>query len=264
MTTFVKIDPPGSWCNHQALRDIVGTLSEKPQSFVDVGCGSGAITKVLLDEGMKGTAVDFSADALAVARDFLKDELARGQVTLVEGDATQDVSVPRDHDCGISYMVMEHVEDDVDFARKCGALVRHGGHFVFAVPGRRDKWTIEDETVGHLRRYDREDLRAVLQKAGFEDVKVISVAVPVSNMLLGLSDYMVRRSGEVAKKDTMSLEQQTKLSGIREIPWKTVFPSWVKIILNRYTLYPLFVIQRLFYHTGLGITMIGYGRVAKA
>ena len=40
-----------------------------------------------------------------------------------------------------------------------------------------------------------------------------------------------------------------------------MFPSWVKLILNRYTLYPLFIAQRLFYHTGLGVTMLGFGRV---
>jgi SAM-dependent methyltransferase len=260
---FVKIDPPGTFCNNQALRDILNGLPVRPQSFVDVGCGGGAVSKVLLDMNMKGTAIDYSTEALKIAREELKDYAALGRIAIVEGDATKDVAVSKDHDCGISYMVMEHVEDDVGFARQCAQLVRDGGHFVFAVPGRRDKWTVEDETVGHLRRYDRDDLKAVLEKAGLQDVKVISVAVPVANLLLGVSDYMIKRSGELSKKDTMSLEEQTKLSGIREIPWKTVFPAWVKIILNPITLYPLFVIQRLFYRTGLGVTMIGYGRVAR-
>ena len=40
-----------------------------------------------------------------------------------------------------------------------------------------------------------------------------------------------------------------------------MFPSWVRIILNRTTLYPLFVIQRLFYRTGLGLVMMGIGRI---
>jgi len=40
-----------------------------------------------------------------------------------------------------------------------------------------------------------------------------------------------------------------------------VFPCWVRLILNRITLYPLFVIQRWFYRTGLGLVMMGTGRV---
>jgi hypothetical protein len=40
-------------------------------------------------------------------------------------------------------------------------------------------------------------------------------------------------------------------------------PAWAKIVLNRYALYPLFVVQRLFYGTGLGVTMLGLGRVPR-
>jgi len=258
---FVKIDPPGTWCNNQALRDIIRSLPGKKKRFVDIGCGGGPISKVLLDMDMQGTALDYSVEALKVCRSHLADYVVRGQVDIVEGDATKEIGIPTDHDCGVSYMVMEHVEDDIGFAKKCSSFVRDGGHFIFAVPGRKDKWTLEDETVGHLRRYDRDDLKQVLEKAGLKDVKVISVAVPVANMLLGISDVMVRRSAEMAKKE-LSLEEQTKLSGIREIPWKTVFPSWVSIILNQATLYPFFIIQRWFYNTGFGVTMIGYGRVS--
>jgi len=38
-------------------------------------------------------------------------------------------------------------------------------------------------------------------------------------------------------------------------------PPIARIILNRVTLYPLFVIQRMFYRTGLGVVMMGMGRV---
>jgi len=79
-------------------------------------------------------------------------------------------------------------------------------------------------------------------------------------MLFKLSLWMVARSGETAKVG-QSQREQTETSGIRDIPWKTVFPSWVRIILNRKMLYPLFVIQRMFYRTGLGVVMMGMGRV---
>lgn len=260
---YVKIDPPGTWCNNQALRDILRSLPVRPHSFVDVGCGGGLISKVLLDMGMEGTALDYSKDALAVCRAYLADYAAQRKITIVEGDVTGEVAVPQNHDCGISYMVMEHVEDDIGFVKRCAGLVRQDGYFIFAVPGRRDKWSFEDETVGHLRRYNRADMKRVLEAAGLKDVRVISVAVPTANLLFGIGNLLVRHSAEAQKKETLSLEEQTKLSGIREIPWKTVFPSWLKIILNPVTLYPLFVLQRLFYNTGLGIALVGYGRVDK-
>ena len=58
-----------------------------------------------------------------------------------------------------------------------------------------------------------------------------------------------------------TLREQTELSGIREIPFKTVFPAWFRLILNRVTLYPLFILQRLFYRTNLGLTLLAVGRV---
>jgi hypothetical protein len=80
-------------------------------------------------------------------------------------------------------------------------------------------------------------------------------------MLFNISLRMVKRSAAETTKVVLSQREQTETSGIRDIPWKTVFPPWVKVILNRITLYPLFVIQRLFYRTGLGVVMMGMGRV---
>jgi SAM-dependent methyltransferase len=164
-------------------------------------------------------------------------------------------------DLAISYMVMEHVEDDTGFLEAIARFVKPGGTLIIAVPGRRDCWSLEDETVGHLRRYDRGDLDAVLRKANLDAVSVWSVGVPTINMLFKISLRMVARSVAETSKVGLSPRQQTETSGIREIPWKTVFPSWVRIILNRVTLYPLFVVQRWFYRTNLGVVMMGMGRV---
>ena len=108
--------------------------------------------------------------------------------------------------------------------------------------------------------YESRCFRAVLRKAGLDQVSIWSVGVPTINMLFNVSLWMVKRSGEAAKVG-QSQREQTETSGIRAIPWKTVFPSWVRIILNRTTLYPLFAIQRMFYRTGLGVVMMGMGRV---
>lgn len=258
---FVRIDPPGSFCSNEAVRDAVKRLT--PKTFVDVGCGGGGLSKVLCGMGLSGIGVDFSKEALAIAGDTLAPEIAAGAYRLVEGDATRLAEPLPGADIAVSYMVMEHVEDDVGFARQVAGLTRPGGHVLIAVPGRQDRWSIEDDTVGHLRRYERDGLKAVLERAGLEAVEVWSVAVPTANILLGASSWLIRRSNEVGKIG-QTQRAQTETSGIRDIPWKTVFPSWVRIVLNRRTLWPLFVIQRAFYRTNLGLTMMGVGRVPVA
>ena len=99
----------------------------------------------------------------------------------------------------------------------------------------------------------------MLTEAGLKEVQVWSVAVPVANVLFHAGNLLVKLSGET-KKTQLPKVDQTKTSGFREIPFKTVFPSWFKLLLNRTTLFPLFVLQRLFYHTNLGVTMVAFGR----
>jgi SAM-dependent methyltransferase len=255
---FVKIDPPGTFCTQEALRDAL--KQRGGQTFLDVGCGGGDLSKLMCDAGLSGIGVDFSERALEIAGKTLEPYIRNGRYRLQLGDVHD---LPADFakvDLAISYMVMEHVEDDLGFVRKIAQYVKPGGTIIIAVPGRRDRWSLEDETVGHLRRYDRGDLDAVLRKADLDQVSVWSVAVPIANILFKISVRMVARSAETAKVG-LSQREQTETSGIRDIPWKTVFPSWVRIILNRVTLYPLFVVQRLFYRTGLGVVMMGMGRV---
>jgi SAM-dependent methyltransferase len=257
---FVRIDPPGTFCSYESLRDLVKRA--KARSFVDIGCGGGHVSKLLCSLGMTGIGIDFSPLAIEKSRQTLREEIEAGRYLLIEGDATAlDRELPLS-DMGISFMVMEHIEDDVAFVRAASHLVRPGGHVAIWVQARRDHWSFEDEIAGHFRRYDREDLQSVLEAGGLREVKVWSVAVPTANILFGVGDWMVRRSEE-RNKVGLSRRAQTEASGLHEVPWKTVFPPWVKVVLNRYTLYPLLVLQRLFYGTGLGLTMVGFGRAPE-
>jgi SAM-dependent methyltransferase len=133
---FIKIDPPGAFCTNEALRDLVKRAH--PSSFVDVGCGGGDISKMLCSIGMRGAGIDFSPLAIETTSERLREEIASGRYTLIEGDATEvDCPIPKS-DLGISYMVMEHVVDDVNFVKKLATLVRPQGMLAICVPGRKD------------------------------------------------------------------------------------------------------------------------------
>jgi SAM-dependent methyltransferase len=264
---FVKILPPGSFCFHEAVLDMLNfsklEANKKELRFVEVGCGSGDLSKILLERGYQGMGVDFSSSAIALASEKLKSPIFEGRYQLLEGDIMQSDKIAKYQkvfNLALSMMVMEHVEDDVQFIKNLAELTVPEGMVMLAVPGRMDRWGIEDDTVGHLRRYENIDLQKVMETAGLKDVTVWSVAVPTANMLFNLGNFFIRKSTEITKINS-TLREQTELSGIREIPFKTVFPAWVRLILNRVTLYPLFVLQRLFYRTNLGLTMLAVGRV---
>lgn len=255
---LVKIDPPGSWCHHEAVMEMVRRTGGK--TFLEVGCGPGVLSLRLCKKGWQGLGIDFSPQAIEQAKTNLDEYLRNGRYRLIANDIFDLDLGGEKFDIGLSMMVMEHVKDHVGFLRRIVDFIKPGGHVLVAVPGRRDRWGIEDETVGHLRRYDRNDLRETLVSAGLTDVTVWSVAVPAANLLFHVGNLIVRNSSEMNKLN-QSAREQTETSGIREIPWKTVFPSSFKLILNRTTLYPLFVLQRLFYRSNLGLTMMACGKV---
>ncbi len=119
---FVKIDPPGTFCIKEALRD---ALKSRPaRTFLDVGCGGGGMSQVLCEAGLIGIGVDFSRQAIEIARITLAPYIAAGQYRLIERDfhdLSPDLGVV---DLAMSYMVMEHIADDIGFLRKLAAHVK--------------------------------------------------------------------------------------------------------------------------------------------
>jgi hypothetical protein len=50
--SLIAIDPPGTFCSYEALRDLV--KKTKAKSFIDVGCCSGNFSKLLCSIGLRG------------------------------------------------------------------------------------------------------------------------------------------------------------------------------------------------------------------
>jgi SAM-dependent methyltransferase len=254
---LVKLDPPGTWCLNEALFEMLRPIG--PTEFLEVGCGAADLSSRLLDRGYTGVGLDFSADALTQASERLRRHIDAGRYRLVHAELLARPQLDRTFDLAMALFVIEHVERDVEFLEILRSYVRPGGHVIVGVPGRKDLWSIEDETVGHLRRYERTDLARIMRAAGLIEPEVRSIAVPLANWLLAASNLAIHLSGD-RHKTAMDLRRQTEQSGIREIPFKTLFPPIFRAILNRATMSPFFVLQRLFYQTGLGVTLLARAR----
>jgi len=246
---MVWLDPPGTLLQNRAVIELVDRASAR--TFCEVGVGAGRLSRALCDRGLRGAGIEFSAAALEQAR----TTLAGADYQLIAENFMTMEPLPEEFDLALSMMVMEHVEDDVGFAARMKNLVRPGGTVLIGVPARMDRWGIEDEAAGHLRRYDRPGLARVLRKAGLMEIEVRSVSVPAANLTFHASNFLIRRAGATAKP-SLTQRQKTETSGLREVPFKTVFPSAFKAVLNPVTLFPLFLLQRAFYDTDLGLTLV--------
>jgi SAM-dependent methyltransferase len=251
---LTKLDPPGTWCQNQAVFELLDGV--KVRTFLDVGCGAGDLSKALCDRSYTGIGLDLSEAAIRRASETLREPIEAGRYCLSHADV-RDASLELGPvDFAISLCVLEHIDDDVEFLRCVSKHVRPGGYLIISVPGRRDCWGIEDETVGHKRRYERGDFAQTLEAADLDVCEIRSIGVPVSNLLFRLSNRAIGRSQVELQKRSWSHDEQTAHSGVREIPGKTMFPSWCRLILNRYAMYPVLVTQRLFYSTNLGLVLL--------
>lgn len=255
-THYVDLDPPGSFCQNAAIRELLNV--RQPRSFLEVGVGAGHVARMLCVAGWRGYGVDSSPPAIERAARLLEPFIKQGRFELHQTKVLDMPDASQQVDVVLSLMVMEHVEDDGAFVRRLCSFVRPGGILLIGVPARMEKWSVEDDTAGHYRRYSRRGLQALVEASGVRKPRVWSVAVPTANLLFGASTRQIRKHyAQVG----LTKAEQTAMSGIRDIPFKTVFPRWCRLILNDYVMWPLCVLQRLFYRTDLGLSLIACGDV---
>ncbi|HRP07202.1 MAG TPA: hypothetical protein PLL69_01825, partial [Gemmatimonadales bacterium] len=71
-------------------------------------------------------------------------------------------------DTAIALNVVEHIEDDVGAVRSMADSLVPGGRVVILVPALQWIYGRMDEELGHFRRYNKELLGGVLERAGLQ------------------------------------------------------------------------------------------------
>ena len=66
--------------------------------------------------------------------------------------------------------MLEHIGDDAKVLRNFFQLLRPGGHMLLLVPAHPRLYTAMDKTLGHFRRYTRDEVAEKLAAAGFDVV----------------------------------------------------------------------------------------------
>jgi hypothetical protein len=238
----MKALPPGTILQLMYLSERLDRL--EAGRFVEIGAGSGEITSILLSRGWSGSIYELDARTTEKLRERFSAEIALDRLVLNNSDYVR--SETADVDLVISSMVMEHLsdEDEALFMQKSLAnLERKGGMLIGIVPAGPRYWGVEDDVVGHFRRYTPEWINAITHSKGWSLLHVKGLTFPVSNALLPLSNYLVAKQ-EGAKVKLSKLEQ-TKESGRRNVKFKATFPSLFSLLLNRFTMYPLHILQKM-------------------
>lgn len=206
--------------------------------FLEIGAANLALTVELLERFESGVALDRCDD--------LHDAHARlpeSQQSRLEARDEDffDSEFESRFDAVICCEVLEHVEDDAGFLRKIASVLEPDGQLVLSVPSRQKYWTIHDELVGHLRRYEKADLRRLFIDAGFRDVRICSYGWPWVN-ILRIPRMMLAKKQEHTRAGLSQVEKTTE-SNHRQIPEKLKASRLLRLC-NRFTIAPLAWLSR--------------------
>jgi SAM-dependent methyltransferase len=130
-----------------------------------VGCGTGSFAASLGRSGARVVAVDLRPEGLRRLRDLA----APVWVAIARTEALPVAD--RSADTALALDVLEHVDDTrslIEIAR----VLKPGGIVVITVPAMPWLWSARDDEAGHLRRYTKRSLLALVRRAGLEPVEI--------------------------------------------------------------------------------------------
>ena len=236
--------PPGTLLQQIHFRRRLRVSGIKDGFFCDVGAGRGHLSNLLLKHGLSGEGFDLSNEACAENRLLNRHSIAANRYCVRREDF-MTTNPARRPDIIACSMVLEHwPEDQVEnFFIRARDLLRPGGLLFIFVPGSPRHWGIEDDISGHLRRYTFDYFAALAPRAGLVIRDLRGLTYPLSNLLLPVSNWLIRR--RESYKLSESVLERTISSGVRAVPFKTLFPAWTACVLNEVILYPFHVLQHL-------------------
>jgi len=161
------------------LVELVGTLAERPRTIADVGCGDGVLMTLLAQRGVGEVrhGYDISERAVSAAR-------TRPEIEHAERFDGHTLPVPDGaYDLGVLSHVLEHVPDPLPLLRETARACRA---VVVEVPlednasASRPSAQRGREAIGHLHRFSRADVHALVDQAGLRIAAELADPLPLA------------------------------------------------------------------------------------
>ena len=129
------------------------------KNVLDVGCGPCRLAKVLLDNGHDMTVIDSDPKAIEIAKN-------KGIAGFVADISTWKTEAK--FDCVVAADMLEHIDDDRLAIKRLYDVLKPGGCLLVNVPAYKFLFGQHDISLGHMRRYSDDELRAKIEEAGFK------------------------------------------------------------------------------------------------
>jgi ubiquinone/menaquinone biosynthesis C-methylase UbiE len=129
---------------------------------LEVGCGTGyVLTGLSKNKNYNLTGAEIYLEGLKYARQRLPD------VEFIQMDATC-MPFKSEFDAVGAFDVLEHIQEDELVIANIFSAIKEGGFFFVSVPQYKFMWSYLDDIAFHKRRYNRNELKEKIERAGFK------------------------------------------------------------------------------------------------
>jgi SAM-dependent methyltransferase len=223
-----------AWMRFDEIRR--GLTTAHPRNVLEIGAGQGGLGAWIAQRyDYVGFEPDTESRAVAVGR---VESNAGGRVI-----SDLDGTLTEKFDLACAFEVLEHIEDDANALDEWHRLIAPRGYLLISVPAHSARYGTSDSYVGHFRRYDGPQLRALLEEHGFSVLQSSSYGFGLGHLLDATRNAVLRRRPQVP-----STEEGTAMSGRLFQPGRTT-----QAILNYLVAAPFRVLQLPFARTDAGI-----------
>ena len=172
-------------------------------NVLEVGAGIGGTTGALNDGSARLWLCLEPDPELAKRLQSLVTRNCDVNTIVVAGSLTTFAEKPF-FDCILYIDVLEHIEKDQLQIESAAKLIRPGGHIVILSPAYLWLYSEFDRSIGHLRRYTRRSLQA-LMPAGWSAKKL--VYLDSLGVLLSLGNVLVLRQSLPTRSQILAWDQ---------------------------------------------------------
>ena len=178
ISAWFREETRNSSCGMPFLEELISLLEEHAH-VLELGCGYGRMTRVLLDRGFRVTGVDVSAEMLRFAASYVPE------ACLVQADASE-FRTGKTFDAVLAWDSLFHLPPDrhrpmlehiARFLKPGGLLLMTGGSRHGSVSGAMNG------VMFHYSTLSMEEYRAELEKHGFLILKMVQDQLPEEHLV---------------------------------------------------------------------------------
>lgn len=132
---------------------------------LEIGAGTGNLSQFFTHH----KNLHLSEYDQALVKELQKKFALKKQIVVNQLDITKKPSAKFIKQFNTIYAinVLEHIEDDAKAFKNINQMLDKNGKLLLLVPAKKIAYTKLDKELGHFRRYEKEELKTKLEKAGF-------------------------------------------------------------------------------------------------